>query len=81
MHRNNDMKTLLEQYHYSLERGDKTEALRLARMIDWVSIAPPVKREPASSINYARLPKTGEWDAEGAILARDERRMMLMDLA
>ena len=73
------MKTLLETYYEALDRGDTAEAARLANSINWNAIVPLVKRELIRQINFAALPKAGERDVEGAILARDERRMLAMD--
>jgi hypothetical protein len=73
------MKTPLEQYQAALERGDQAEVLRLANTLDWLAIMPTPKRESARRINFVALPKPGEWDVEGSILARDERCMMAMD--
>jgi len=64
-------------YHAALARGDRAEILRLANAIDWMAHVPPVVRAPRKPVNYAALPREGEFDAEGAILTRQENDQTL----
>jgi len=68
----------IEAYHAALTAGNTTEVLRLANLINWVAAVPTLVKAPRTGPAYypSRLPAEGEFDAEGAILARQERDMM-----
>jgi hypothetical protein len=66
---------MLEQYQKALKIGDIREALRIARLIDWVAVAPKItpKAPDQSAYENALRISSMERRAESAILKRNER--------
>lgn len=69
---------MLEKYHIALESGNMTEAVRLARLIDWVAIAPSIPEKVIDHTAYENALRTSPMSrrVESAILRRDERLTM-----
>ena len=68
----------IEKYHAAIESGDIAEAVRLARLIDWVAIAPPTQETLIDHTGYENSLRTSPMSrrVESAILRRDERFTM-----
>jgi hypothetical protein len=63
---------LLADYQSALEAGDRAEALRLAKVIDWEAVTPALPAKVVDTTAADNATKRHGFDYENAILARQE---------